>query len=230
MADRRAERLTSELPPGVLPFDPVTMTEPVKVEGPDFSHSPAAQKAGVSGTMRVRCIITLEGRADGCVVLETLPYMDVEVLWTLEKQTFKPATKGGEPIAVAYDFVLRIPAPSPPPGSMQASAPPDLPPFGKGMTRPTPVSGPPIRHTPEALENRVEGIMIVRCVITEEGRAEACTVIKSLPHMDKAVVASLEASRYTPATFEGKPVRVWYTFTIRFAMPPPAMPPPTQSN
>ncbi len=95
----------------------------------------------------------------------------------------------------------------------------DVLPFGAGMTRPEKVSGPQAEYTREALEARVAGTMIVKCVITTEGRVERCRIIKPLPHMEKAVLDALTSSRYKPVTFQGRPVQVDYTFTLNFKLP-----------
>ncbi|MGZ6028949.1 MAG: protein kinase domain-containing protein [Myxococcaceae bacterium] len=61
-------------------------------------------------------------------------------------------------------------------------APRDVVPFGEGMTRPVLLqSGRPITYNREAIAARVEGVSIVRCVITAEGLVERCKVIKPLP-------------------------------------------------
>jgi protein TonB len=95
----------------------------------------------------------------------------------------------------------------------------DVLPFGEGMTRPEKVSGPQIQFTREALEARVQGLMIVKCVITTEGKLERCRVIKPLPHMENAVLESLYASRYKPVTFQGRPVTVDFVFNLRLQLP-----------
>lgn len=95
----------------------------------------------------------------------------------------------------------------------------DVLPFGAGMTRPTKVSGPEPQYTREALESRVAGTMIIKCVITVEGRVERCRIIKPLPHMERAVLDALTSSRYKPVTFQGRPVQVDYTFTLNFKLP-----------
>jgi len=92
-------------------------------------------------------------------------------------------------------------------------------PFGAGMTLPKKLSGPPPRYTREALAARVEGVMIVRCVITTQGRIERCRVIRSLPHMEQAVLEALYAQRYQPVTSQGRPIPVDYTFNIRLTLP-----------
>jgi TonB family protein len=124
--------------------------------------------------------------------------------------------------------------PSEPPAP-QASAPPtaeqsreevgdfsiDTLPFSPEMTRPQRLSGPIPQYTKEALENRSEGLMIVRCIITVEGEVNKCRVLQPLPFMEEAVLDALYQSRYKPVTLDGKPVQVDYTFNIRLSLPVP---------
>jgi len=93
-------------------------------------------------------------------------------------------------------------------------------PFGEGMTRPVLMQpGRPITYTREAIAARVEGVSIVRCVITAEGAVERCKVIKPLPFMDEAVVEHLQSQRFQPVTYQGKPVSVGYNFSVRLTLP-----------
>jgi protein TonB len=88
------------------------------------------------------------------------------------------------------------------------------------MTRPELISGPAKPdYTREALEARVEGVMIVRCTITVEGKPENCRIIKPLPHMEEAVLSTLRRQRYKPVTFQGRPIAVDYVFNFRFVLP-----------
>jgi serine/threonine-protein kinase len=99
-------------------------------------------------------------------------------------------------------------------------APRDVVPFGEGMTRPALIqSGRPITYTREAIAARIEGVSIVRCVITAEGTVERCKVIKPLPFMDEAVVEHLQSQRFQPVTYQGKPVSVGYNFSVRLTLP-----------
>ncbi|PTL77530.1 TonB family protein [Vitiosangium sp. GDMCC 1.1324] len=92
-------------------------------------------------------------------------------------------------------------------------------PFQDGMPRPVEVEGKDIVYTREALSARVEGTMLVRCVITKKGSVENCRVIKGLPHMNEAVVQALQSRTYKPITLQGKTVAVDYTFSIRLVAP-----------
>jgi eukaryotic-like serine/threonine-protein kinase len=116
---------------------------------------------------------------------------------------------------------ISAPAPAAPaPVVAAAPANNDLVPFGEGMSRPVLIErGKAVSYTGEALEAHVEGTMIVRCTITIEGRVEHCTVLKTLPFLEKAVLESLYSSRYSPVTYQGKPVAVGYTFNVKLVPP-----------
>jgi periplasmic protein TonB len=87
------------------------------------------------------------------------------------------------------------------------------------MTRPVFVSGPDLGYTRKALQQGVQGLMVVRCVVTVEGAVRDCQVLQGLPHMDAAIVDALVHRRYKPATLGGKPVRVSYVFKISLRLP-----------
>ncbi|WP_375769490.1 energy transducer TonB [Archangium gephyra] len=96
----------------------------------------------------------------------------------------------------------------------------DVLPFGAGMTRPEKLEGPPPAYTVNALAARVQGLMVVKCVITQTGWVTRCRIIKPLPLLTDAVLMSLYQQRYTPVTFQGRPVQVDYTFNIRLTLAP----------
>ncbi|MBX5484944.1 MAG: energy transducer TonB, partial [Myxococcaceae bacterium] len=91
--------------------------------------------------------------------------------------------------------------------------------FGEGMTRPQRLSGKNPEYTREALEARVQGVMIVQCTITLEGTLTDCSIIKPLPFMERAVMDALRTWKMTPVMYQGHPVSVRYKIPIRLTMP-----------
>jgi protein TonB len=91
--------------------------------------------------------------------------------------------------------------------------------YTDGMTPPLMISGPSPEYTEQAIEHGIEGTVSVRCVVTTQGQVRDCEVKKSLPFMDRAVIKALEARKYHPALLQGKPVNVFYTFSIRLRLP-----------
>ncbi|WP_095985903.1 protein kinase domain-containing protein [Cystobacter fuscus] len=92
-------------------------------------------------------------------------------------------------------------------------------PYQEGMPRPVEIQGKEIVFSREARAARVSGVMIVKCVITLKGSVENCRVIKGLPHMNEAVVQSLQARLYKPMVIDGRPTAVDYPFVIRLVPP-----------
>ena len=131
---------------------------------------------------------------------------------------------GGAASAPAAAGTAAPPLGAPPPSLPAASLAPQaggnaVLPFGEGMNRPTQLNGEEIVYSREAIQARVEGLMIVKCVITTQGRLELCRIIKGLPYMEKAVLDALASRLYTPVTFQGRPVSVDYVFNIRLQLP-----------
>jgi periplasmic protein TonB len=88
------------------------------------------------------------------------------------------------------------------------------------MTAPRQISGPDPEYTLQALQNDVQGLMVVKCIVTVEGAVHGCRVLQGLPFMDRAVIQALERRRYVPARLpDGRPVEVDYTFRIRLQLP-----------
>lgn len=93
-------------------------------------------------------------------------------------------------------------------------------PFGEGMTRPEcDRSLAPIEYTREAIEAKVEGLLIIRCTIRVDGTVQNCQPIKGMPFMAEVALAQIPKWKCSPATFQGRPVNIDYFFNIRLVMP-----------
>lgn len=96
-------------------------------------------------------------------------------------------------------------------------------PFGEGMTKPVPeassVRDNPIEYTREAREAKIEGTMLLKCVILADGSVRDCKIIKPLPHMAEAVMAAVPKWKFSPVTFQGKPVNCNVTIPIKLSLP-----------
>ncbi len=84
------------------------------------------------------------------------------------------ATPDGDPDGVPGGETVVGTQVGPPPAPVASGS--EVLPFGEGMTRPEQVEGRDPVYTREALEARVEGTMLVHCVITAEGRLERCRI------------------------------------------------------
>jgi periplasmic protein TonB len=89
--------------------------------------------------------------------------------------------------------------------------------FGQGMTRPQLSSGLP-QMPRDAREAKVEGTMLLKCVITKAGKAQGCSILKGLPFMDDVVMKWIQTASFTPVTLNGAPIDCSVTVPLRFKM------------
>jgi serine/threonine-protein kinase len=92
-------------------------------------------------------------------------------------------------------------------------------PYGQGMSRPEQLEGKEITYTREALAAKVQGVMLVRCTITKQGKVQNCRVLKPVPHMEATVVEALQSRVYKPIQYKGQIVAVDYVFNIKLQLP-----------
>lgn len=72
---------------------------------------------------------------------------------------------------------------------------------------------------PDALQaNCAEGMVVIESIIDEDGKIRYPRLKESPggPVMAFAALESLRSWRYKPATFEGRPVKVYYSLTVNF--------------
>lgn len=212
---------------------PHAETPPEKIEGGPAVLTPEGSAAGFTASVSAECVVTLRGRLASCRMSESVPVaQQLAVGWALQAWRFRPASHDGVP--VASPLAVSVPLIEPPPGW---TAPQDVPggvlqsaqlrvpphgstiPFGEGMTPPRLVSGSPTpAYTQKAREICVEGKVIARCTLTEDGLLIDCDVLQSVPYLDESVLTNLAQRRYTPVLYKGKPQRVYYTFPINFRL------------
>lgn len=89
--------------------------------------------------------------------------------------------------------------------------------FAVGMTRPAVIYQVQPRYTEAARKAGVQGAVIVDAVIDEQGRVTDVKLLRGLPMgLDKEAVAAVRQWRFTPATLQGKPVKVYFSLTVNF--------------
>ena len=88
----------------ILSFDAGLLRVPRKLSGPDPQYTYAAISRGVSGEMKIKCIITVRGDVRDCHILQGLADLDISTVRALEARHYLPAAWNGEPVEVEYLF------------------------------------------------------------------------------------------------------------------------------
>ena len=67
-----------------------------------------------------------------------------------------------------------------------------------------------------AVRARVHGSIILECTVSPQGRVTGARVLRGIPLLDAAAVAAVKQWVYTPTLWDGVPVPVIMTVTVRF--------------
>jgi len=84
------------------------LSAPVLLEGSDPEYTHEALAAGVEGIMEVTCVLARDGTVRDCAVERSLPYMEGAVVKALTSRRYIPAKLLGDPVAVQYQFHVRL--------------------------------------------------------------------------------------------------------------------------
>ena len=108
----------------------------------------------------------------------------------------------------------RVPA-----SSSGAAAPADIRRVGGGVESPKVISRVQPVYPEAARLARIQGVVIVEAVIDERGDVARVRVLKGLPMgLDTAAVDAVRRWKFAPATFDGRPVAVYFLLTVNFKL------------
>jgi protein TonB len=81
---------------------------------------------------------------------------------------------------------------------------------GPGISDPIPILRPVPYYTEEARKARIEGIVLVECIVRKDGTVDTIRVIRGLGHgLDESAVQTISTKwRFKPGTHNGQPVDV----------------------
>lgn len=90
---------------------------------------------------------------------------------------------------------------------------------GNGVSTPTLVHTVYAQYTADAMRRRVEGKVVLACVVDREGIPQSVTVVKPLDdEIDQVSVRALKRWRFEAGTKAGKPVSVRIFVEMSFSM------------
>lgn len=94
-------------------------------------------------------------------------------------------------------------------------------PIGNGVTSPIPLRRPPPTYTAEAMRVRLQGVVVISCIVRPDGRCSDIRIMKSLDMMfglDQQAIASAREWVFRPGMRMGQAVSVPVTLEIGFTI------------
>ena len=107
---------------------------------------------------------------------------------------------------------LPPPPPPPPPAPKQVYQ------VGGDIRPPQKIRDVAPRYPAIAQASRVEGIVILEALISEDGSVQNVKVLRGKPLLDEAAVDAVRQWRFTPPLLNGQPVPVVMTVTVSFSL------------
>jgi protein TonB len=65
---------------------------------------------------------------------------------------------------------------------------------------------------------RVQGVVILECTISPQGKVVAVKTVRGVPMLDEAAIQAVRQWEYTPTLLNGVPVPVIMTVTVNFKL------------
>jgi protein TonB len=88
---------------------------------------------------------------------------------------------------------------------------------GGNITEPEKVSGPNPIYPEAARRARIQGVVVLECVIAKDGSVKTVKVLRGLPlGLTENAVDAVKRWKFKPSTLNNKPVEVLYILTVRF--------------
>jgi protein TonB len=88
---------------------------------------------------------------------------------------------------------------------------------GGNITEPERLSSPQPIYPEAARRARIQGVVVLECIIGKDGLVRSTNVLRGLPlGLTEAAEDAVQKWRFKPSTLNGKPVEVIYILTVRF--------------
>ena len=115
---------------------------------------------------------------------------------------------GGVPVSKPVE--VAPPPPPPPPAPMVQVVEAATPPIARSKSMPA--------YPEEARKQGIEALVVVKFVVTEDGRVQDARIVKGHPLFDEVVLASVREWSFEPATLDGHAVRMVRMVKIPFRL------------
>jgi TonB family protein len=210
------------------------VTAPVIVKEVRPQYTVDAMKAGVQGSVTLEGVVQPDGVIGEVRVTKALyPGLDQEAIKAIKLWRFKPGRKDGKPVPVRVTvemtftlgnppaqprFQVQAPAPGATGGKDQKHTPLVYKP-GAGVSAPVVLKEARPQYTAEARKARIEGTVLLDCVVETDGSVGDIEVKRSLDEaLDQEAIKAVKQWRFEPGTKDGKPVPVLITLEMTFTL------------
>jgi TonB family protein len=207
----------------------------------------AARKAQVEGVVIVEATTDTYGRVAAVKVLRSIPLLDQAAIEAVKQWVYEPMVIEGKPRPVTFTVTIRfqLDGKTKPQveggvaggvaGGVQGGVEGGVVGGVVGTEEAKKFEGDAIRavgkveppklikqvdpvYPEEARKAGIEGIVILEAKADEAGNISDARILRSIPALDQAAIDAVKQWKYEPMRIDGKPRKVVFTVTVRFAL------------
>jgi len=217
------------------------VTAPNILQRAQPAYPPDAMRQRIEGAVVLEGVVQTDGTLGDIKVAKSLhPTLDAAAVNAAGGWVFQPGTKDGVPVRVriTLEVEFRIPSRgSQPPGAGQpapssqthSAAEMSDEEFMKGAHKATEpgITSPKVKetaeaaYTPAAMSAKIQGVVRVEMVVSEDGSVARARVVESLDKLyglDESALAAALKTKFEPGTLNGKAVPVVTAMTLEFRL------------
>ena len=198
--------------------------KPVVTHSVQPFYPDSARIAGITGAVFVKFKINTDGSVTNERVLKGNAIFHEPAIDATSQYRFSPARKDGDPVAVWMTLRLRFHPPKPKAGLLVDQSDTDgdrVFEFSEVDVKPVNLNSHSVRpnYPDSAREAGLTGSVILKFKINVDGSVSGVQVLRGDEIFRKPAIETVTQFRFTPAELDGKPVPVWMTQRIAFALP-----------
>ncbi len=208
-------------PIGALAPPPYTLA-PVLVEYRLPAHTSDATRAGVEGHVIIEATIDDKGNVLEPRLIRSLAHeaLNRGALEAVREWRFRPATRGGGPVAVTgiFTFSFKVTADDSDEAADSELRRSALQIGTSGLVAPVLLKTVLPEYTTEAQDEGIEGDVYLEAVVTVEGNVVEPKLIRGLPddELNRRALEAVTKWKFEPGTKDDEPVPVIALFTVTF--------------
>jgi len=194
--------------------------EPRKVHDARPSYPEAARRERVQGVVVLELIVDEEGRVAEVDVLRGQPMGLTEAaVEAVSQWRYEPVILDGQPVPVTLVVTVNFRLETDGPQSTTEWQGRPVHRTSPGTEPPTVLSRTPPTYPEEARRAGVQGVVVLECIVDEEGRVVSAQVLRGQPMgLSEAAVDSVLQWRYEPVLKDGQAVVAAVVVTVNFRL------------
>ena len=198
----------------------------------DPVYPPLARQARIQGTVILRVHINKSGDVESLQLYSGHPMLAPAAIDAVKQWKYKPHLLNGGPVNVETRVTVNFTLPEKRPEGVVGDAPGGIPPDAQGGVRSSPgvvrvargvmeglvVTRVPPEYPPDAKEQKIQGVVLMRAIIDRGGNVSNIQLISGHPLLAPAAMEAVKQWKYRSYLLNGAPVEVETQVQVNFTL------------